>query len=74
MKIIRSRAEFIAYYQETYKGYKPDNYPKNYPCVVWKEDIDGGIGGDWVKHNIIPIPKDVDEKSFLRGIKALHGG
>lgn len=64
-KIIYNKREFEDFYY--YKTSTPDNYPKKYPCIVTKIDEDGGIGGSYVRHEIVYFPKNVNKTCFFKG-------
>lgn len=65
MKLIHNRQEFIDFYY--YKQSKPDKYPLRYPCIVEQIHQDGGLGGDYVDHQITYFPKRVNKNAFLLG-------
>jgi hypothetical protein len=67
LKIINNRKEWEeAYY---YKGYKPEKYPRKYPCLLHYEHYDGELGASGVEHVIITIPKGVEIESFRKGVE-----
>jgi len=67
MIIINNKQEFIDNYY--YKGYKPEKYPKKYPCILIHEDCGGGLMGEYVNHKFVYFPKGCDKKSFMLGLK-----
>ena len=72
MKILRSTADFDAFY---FYQSKPQHheYPSNYPCIAEKVTRGGGLAGEYVAHEFIYIPPDVDEASFVKGVEAVRG-
>jgi len=69
MKVIHNRKEFEKAFFYSKDQIKKDDYPKRYPCIMVQEDMDGGIGGNYVEH-VIVYPGKHDLKSFIAGFKA----
>ena len=73
MKFIRSATDYEAFYAYAPR-YKPNRYPRSYPCVVRKEDEDAGImGSQWVHYVAYP-PEDYDELLEVGSIEAWMAG
>jgi hypothetical protein len=65
--VIHGKEEFEkAYY---YKNSKPKHYPKKYPCILYQEHHEGGLAGEFVNHALFYAPKNVDFKSYVKGLK-----
>lgn len=69
MKILYSDKDFEKNYY--YKKSVPlsSEYPKHYPCILDIVYVNGGIGGDFYRHDIVYFPKNVDKESFFLGYK-----
>jgi len=64
-RIVRNIEEVHAFYY--YKDKSSSPVPKKYPCVMWQEHNDGGIGGPYVSHGFEYAPDGVDFYSWAVG-------
>lgn len=71
MILVNSQEEIdkIRPYREHYKM-KANVYPKRYPAFVGFIRHDGGLGGDYYTLKVLEVPKNVDVKSFIAGVRA----
>lgn len=67
---IRTEEDFIStYFYDDIHAKK--NLPKKYPCILIVKHIDGGLAGNYVKHDVINCPNNVaNMKDYFNGIKA----
>lgn len=75
MKLIKTPAEFKEFYPyKSPPNTKPmpprDEYPRRYPCICEIIHHDGGLGGDYMTVRKHYVPKGMDTKSFIAGMKA----
>lgn len=68
MQLIKNKEELEAI--RPYKNYE-FVYPIKYPVLVCFESIDGGLMGDYWVMDIIDIPANIDQESFIKGVNAV---
>lgn len=68
MLIINNKEEYEDFYP--YDNTDINNYPKEYPCIVKCEFIEGGLMGDYKQVSVIYYPTNVSIKeAFYEGLK-----
>jgi len=74
MTIINNKEEWEGFYW--YAKYYLERgeqfpYPKSYPCLATMENMDGGIGGDYMLHSVAypPTPEQIKNKTPIELLK-----
>ena len=69
MKLVRNESEFLKTYPYSTSTYK-SKLPKEYPCFVKWEKLEGGLIGPYYVCDVVYVPKDCDLYSFEKGLNS----
>ena len=72
--IINSKEDWEGFYwyAKYYLGKgQPFPYPDKYPCLATRENMDGGIGGDYMQHSVAypPDPESLKDRTPIELLK-----